>query len=510
MRHPLSRRQALALAGLTGAGAVLGVSGRAAADTTWTTVSHRGIRPDDTNGTTGLANPSRGFRYEMSYNASDLTSPWPHESGFAGDSAKALGLLEAKYGAGARVTQLYFYLWDYATTTIPSSALANIQKIFDGLRSKGYQAVLRFCYDDDVRSRRPYTVQDIQRHITQLAPIVAANRDVIAVWQAGFVGAWGEWGPNYYNHQNWPDATTAIMTSLVDALPAGMDTQMRYPWLRDSITTSSVKSRVGLHNDFFTLGGGCCEYYVPSNQWWSTYLEVTPTHTMDGEMPWDKGQSADPNAWSTPIDGLNAAKRLQTLRFDTLSQVHNATVTIPAWRTTTLTKAQATAAKLPVSDGYFTDSSGNSVPRTYFDYIRDHLGYRIEVQQARYAKLPSGLSVQVDLVNRGFAAPKNPRVARLALLNRFGQTVSTVDTGADWRTWLPGPRSETSEPAAAPATQTITGTLPLPATPGTYFLALLLPHPTTSAAAYAVRCANASVWFLAFVKGENVLATITL
>ncbi|MCL8016214.1 hypothetical protein M1L21_34695 [Streptomyces sp. AS02] len=46
------------------------------------------------------------------------------------------------------------------------------------------------------------------------------------------------------------------MTSLVDALPTGMDTQMRYPWLRERITTSSVRAKIGYHNDYFTLGGG--------------------------------------------------------------------------------------------------------------------------------------------------------------------------------------------------------------------------------------------------------------
>ncbi|AOR30564.1 hypothetical protein BFF78_05440 [Streptomyces fodineus] len=85
-----------------------------------------------------------------------------------------------------------------------------------------------------------------------------------------------------------------------------------------------------------------------------------------------------------------------------------------------------------------------------------------------------------------------------------------TETGADWRTWLPGPRSETSEPAAAPATQTITGTLSLPTSPGSYFLGLLLPRPTTSAGAYAVRCANAGVWFNPHLNGVNILAAITL
>lgn len=78
---------------------------------------------------------------------------------------------------GAKLTQLYVYVWDYATTTIPSDALADIQKIFGGLRSKGYQAL------------------HIQRRIAQLASIVATNRNVIAAWQAGFVGDWGEWSP---------------------------------------------------------------------------------------------------------------------------------------------------------------------------------------------------------------------------------------------------------------------------------------------------------------------------
>lgn len=97
--------------------------------------------------------------------------------------------------------------------------------------------------------------------------------------------------PHHYNHQNWPYATTAIMTSLVDALPTDMDTRMRYPWLRERITTAGVRAKIGYHNDCFTLGGGAWDHYMPSNSHWPTHLEVTPTRTVDGEMPWDKGQS---------------------------------------------------------------------------------------------------------------------------------------------------------------------------------------------------------------------------
>ncbi|MFH8290491.1 hypothetical protein [Streptomyces sp. NPDC018059] len=52
----------------------------------------------------------------MSYNARDLTSPWPRGQDRSPDAARTLGLLEREYGPGAHLTQLYFSLWEYATS----------------------------------------------------------------------------------------------------------------------------------------------------------------------------------------------------------------------------------------------------------------------------------------------------------------------------------------------------------------------------------------------------------
>ncbi|WP_399936044.1 hypothetical protein [Streptomyces kanamyceticus] len=57
--------------------------------------------PDDPEGRAPLPNPRRGFRYEMSYNARALTSPWPREQDHSPDAARTLGLLEREYGPGA-------------------------------------------------------------------------------------------------------------------------------------------------------------------------------------------------------------------------------------------------------------------------------------------------------------------------------------------------------------------------------------------------------------------------
>lgn len=117
------------------------------------------------------------------------------------------------------MTQLYFYLFDYAKTDIPDQTIDNMQKVFDELRSRGMQVVLRFAFDDAVRPQLPYTVADVQRTIKRVAPLVEKNKDVVSVWQAGFIGAWGEWAPNYYNHQLWPDAVNVIMNTLIANLP---------------------------------------------------------------------------------------------------------------------------------------------------------------------------------------------------------------------------------------------------------------------------------------------------
>ncbi|MET7665846.1 DUF4874 domain-containing protein [Streptomyces sp. NPDC005463] len=477
----------------------------------WRRIPHRGIGPEDPDGRSALANPRRGFRYEMSYNAIDLTSPWPNEQDHSPDAARTLEILEGKYGPGANLTQLYFYLWDFATTAIPQRALDNIESVFRGLREKGFPAVLRFAYDDGVRAGRRYTVQDIQRHIGQLAPLVARNSDVVSVWQAGFLGAWGEWHGSYYQHENYPDAVTAIMTSLVEALPAGLQTQVRYAEKREMITNRAILDRVGFHNDYVTLGEGLWDYYVPGNPKWGTYLDVAQTRMMDGEMPWDKGQSADPYAWSTVIPGIAAARRLQTLRWDSLSIAHNATVTVPGWKAAALTEREVTDALLPVSDGYFRGRQGQAVERTQFEYLRDHLGYRIELREARLG-LPAlrrgQLPVEIDLVNRGFAAPKHPRPVRLVLLDGDGAAVSSAQTGADWRSWQPQGRAENGDDHSGPTAVTVRGTLEVPPeAQGSYRVGLALPDPAFAERGRAVRCANASV---AWTHGVNVIGTVLL
>ena len=72
---------------------------------------------------------------------------------------------------------------------------------------------------------------------------------------------------------------------------------------------------------------------------------------------------------------------------------------------------------LPISDGYFESETGNHIWRSYYEYIRDHLGYRLELQDADITYENGRISGSIRLINRGFSAPVNPRTVYLRLGN---------------------------------------------------------------------------------------------
>ena len=58
------------------------------------------------------------------------------------------------------------------------------------MREAGVKCVLRFAYTSAIEAPdAPLSI--IQTHIDQLKPYLAKNADVIAVWQAGFIGSLG-------------------------------------------------------------------------------------------------------------------------------------------------------------------------------------------------------------------------------------------------------------------------------------------------------------------------------
>ena len=139
----------------------------------------------------------------------------------------AANLASLRDSAGLRLTLGLIDLSAYRTSAIPQSFLDTLTAKFALLRSNGMKVIVRAVYNYD-SSGSDASVTQLKAHLTQLAPVFAANVDVIAYFQGGFIGAWGEWHDSASGLAS--DANkAAVRDALLAAVPAQMPVQFRYP-----------------------------------------------------------------------------------------------------------------------------------------------------------------------------------------------------------------------------------------------------------------------------------------
>ena len=498
-------------------------------------IDFRGIRPDDLHGRMALRNPERGFRTEI------YVSTIPDEiAGLCSCHAKQLKLdgrpempiyqnetvpgvprlirgnrltgLEFSHGQwmdeldyfaydGVTVAQSYVFLMKYQDgRDLPPEKLADIECFFRKLRESGAKALLRFAYELSPAFDGP-TGATILKHLSQLAPLIRANSDVIYVLQSGFIGKFGEWHNSFHHLQDDFAFHNDLFETVLEVLPPERRTMVRYPVIKqrlygDAPLTESEafantpRARIGHFNDGFlaneTHGGTFGRDDSPhSPEHDFAYLAAEGKFLpMDGELFWR-------DAAGHPALPTEAVRLLHKWHYDTLSFVHGNCAfegkdgySIDIWKRVPVDPLFLKDSGLPVPDGYFTDAEGRFVWRSYYEYIRDLLGYRIELQSLEYEISDGRMTGEITLANKGFSAPANPRPAFL----KVGDEAHLLAT--DIRRWYSG------------ETQVLSFDVPVPAAPCE--IGLWMPDAAPSLSAdprYALRCANA----IPFSDGVNVL-----
>ncbi|GAA4988221.1 hypothetical protein HD597_007664 [Nonomuraea thailandensis] len=401
--------------------------------------------------TADFANPERGLY---------------HHTGDCDKNDFSLATLQSyRTGQHISLVMCVFYLAEFTTGAISQAALDQLQQQLDTVRAAGLKTVLRFAYTTSTDGADA-AKDRVLAHLDQLRPYLNANKDVIYLMQAGFIGAWGEW---YYT-QNFGNAGTvtpadwanrkAVVDKLLSVLPSTRMVQLRTPkFKRTMYTTTPVTSgqayggsavaRLGHHNDCFlaspddygTYENAAVEY---------PYLEAETTYVAMG------GETCNPNP---PRSDCPTAK-------DELSRFH--------WSY--------------LNTDYHTGVLGSWSTGGCLAEITRSLGYRFALQSGTYPSTASrggGLPVAITLRNDGYAAPFNPRGLELVLRNTSTGALHRFPLGADPRKW------------AAGATSTITQTVTLPASipAGSYALLLDLPDPLLRARPeYSIRLANEGTW----------------
>jgi len=496
------------------------------------TVAFHGIRATDPGGRMGLPNPERGLRYE---------SRIGNAIG-AGNNMDWIRAMQRFAADGMTLSQTYCYLDDFVDRPLSQDKLDWLQRDFDLMRKYGFKCVLRFAYQHG-NVKGPEKKWVLQ-HIEQLKPIIARNADVIFILQAGFIGMWGEWHGDTHNDDY--DSRAQILAKVLELLPEDRFTQVRVPVYKLKIIpriekrrpqevdersafTRLPEARIGFNNDGVLAGpshGGTWpqepHFGTKENPLFARATRESAWVPTEGELFWSDQAWDGVEETGKGVDGFNAIKHLRLQHFVSFSLAHSYSefqgkpYCMDRWRTRTLTADKLRAEKLPISDGYFSDVYGNPVERTEFDYVRDHLGYRLELQEMRFTenvKPGENVHVEIDLINRGFSTLFNPRQVYLVLISENEETIHELPLDVnprDWQPFLP------EDPDYKPLRHALSfaGRLPENAKPGKYRLGLWLPDPKPTIRLdpqFAVRLANRDTHWWTNVSGQygvNTLYTI--
>jgi hypothetical protein len=474
----------------------------------------------------GLRNPERGLRLEV---ALDVES-WGEEK-----SPSITGRLEQeaqKYASDSiTLVQTYFYLTGIVGKPIAEKHFAAMQVFFDKLRELGVKAVLRFAYERDFMGRIATgpTEEDVRNHTQQLKPFLEANKDVILVVQAGFIGAWGEWHSSVHGLENNDKTKKNILTWICDMTPAGRMVQVRVPAYKNLLKEDTARyNRLSFHDDFIVIKPHVWDGDMSEGKpYYEQIVQESPRLMVDGELPWgfwSVNQDPDDKQGGWLIDGAQAARRLFLQHFTSLSAIHNykernATqkFSMIYWKEKPLSETFLTENKMPFSKSYFLKKDGTKAERSEFEYIRDHLGYRIELQQLKMSsewKRGTTNRVEVLLINRGFSTLFNEHPVIFVLIDKAGKICHTTLTDANVNDWQP---YNPQDARRTPLVHRIAASVDLPSTlpAGVYQLGLWIPDGSATLRynpRYAVRCANSDVSWITTADGYGVnsLAAVTL
>ena len=414
------------------------------------------------------ANPNRGLRGYMDFYHFNVTDAALYErlDSFTENVAYT--------SADASLYVCYLYPGDYRGKDLDAVFYSTVQKIFDYCREKKLQLLLRFAYYDvsNFNDRIP-TTDELVLHIRQLAQngIIARNADVIHAFQAGFIGRYGEW------HSDEPAADRgAELSEFVKLLPDGIYSQLRMFQYKQFLPDGYRRCFGIAHDGFFgimdasELGSQTFSYGLPE---WNDYLTEAAYTPNDAETYyWDSF-----NQLGLLPEGYACILGASQLRLTTLSGYNgygdigiDADGSMNRWKRLPVTKNWLNCNGIPVSENWLRDSSGNTVKRNVFEYIRDYLGYRISVKELSVVQNGDKADISLSLVNYGFPAAFNLE-SSLMILDERNNVISQVPAGNPSEWYCTNPENNTDR-ALLP--HQVACSLEIPKTAGAYKIAFCL------------------------------------
>ena len=407
---------------------------------------------------------------EVIYEPSDTLFPNPergfysHTNGNMGEGHEAMNdsALHSLRTRNISLVLRVFYFKENRDQPLSEQILTQIDSDLEQIRKAGLKCILRFAYSQ--RQTEPDApLLTVLHHLDQLKPCFEKNEDVIALLQAGFIGAWGEW---YYSSNNLKTAETrtAILDKMLEVLPKNRMIQVRTPGYKmeyvrrtnaltlEEAFSGSKAARIGHHNDCFLASPN--DYGTYSN----IETEKDYMHAEGLFLPVG-GETCPPNGID-PADCEKAEQEMRRLRWNFLNE------------------------------SYFRGVNDRWKEQGCMDNIIRELGYRFVLNSATYGNRVSQngeLTIQMNISNVGYGCLYNPRHLEFILKNNTTSDTYIAVTKEDPRSWIP----------LTPIEINMKLGLPPDIPEGDYDLYLNLPDPSPSLhdnPDYSIRFANVDVW----------------
>jgi hypothetical protein len=427
--------------------------------------------------TENFANPERGF-YLQKVGYDRVVHPdW---------QSFPLEELRQARAIGVSMSRVYFVIPDQRGQPLSQAFMDTFKTTLETARQAGIKIIPLFAYsfptdanwyNGPIEKRADAPVDTILTHLENLRQTVRDNADVIAFWDAGFIGPWGEWHSSTngllgttQRNDALNDKSRVILEKILSVVPDDRMITLRYPRHKFDLTgetpltpqeafSRTPKARLGAKNDCF----------LASNDDWGTYSPDDPASverqksflSHDNLFLPQGGETCNSAADAQPYIGCeNALRELERMRYTTLNIEFEQNV-LNGWK------------------------KGGC-----YDEIARRLGYRFRLLEASLPQSvrPGGaLEIRLKVINEGFGSLYNPRPLQVVLRAKQDGKRYLLATTEDPRRWLP---AETREVV-------LSGGVPSNLPPSEYEVLLALPDASprlSDRPEYALRFANASIW----------------
>ena len=409
----------------------------------------------------------------------------------------------------SKLVNSYVYLTSFHDyEEIPESAVKIIKIYFDTLRKKKIKQNLRIAYNynyalyNGIEENKLKLVSEcatqeiILKHIDQLAPVINEYADTMHKISCGFIGYGGEQAVTY----QWPPVNyNTVIKAVVEkwCVPNNLYYSVRLPEYEYNLKKTEPDWQyfgyIGFNNDAMygeqtnnDWNSAGFQKGNPKNMnvdWWEYAAKEAAYSPQDGEM---FTNSVLLNYNMVPT-GMQIILECFRHRYVGMSQWHSYLEArngvrkgiMQGWIDyQTITPELLDKNGIIYDPNWFVDDNGNSVMRNPYEFLRDHLGYKLVAQNATIKSDEDSVNITMTLKNYGFAAAFN-LASGFAILDENYNVISTVDAGNPY-TWY---NRDPEDPyATAVLEHTVSAEIALPQSAGNYYIGFYLKNTAGHAA----------------------------